>query len=333
MNKLRVLVTGGLGFIGSNFIQKLLTENKSYEVINVDAELFGSNFKNLSEIENLPNYEYVKGNITNKNLMTELVSKCDAVVNFAAESFVDRSINDANPFLVSNIRGTFTLLDVITKQKKRLIQISTDEVFGSFEQGTAVESSKLNPSNPYAATKAAAELLVNSYVNTYDSDVIITRCTNNFGPRQFPEKLIPKIIMLAMENKKIPIYGNGKNIRDWIYVDEHCDAVLLSLLNGKSGESYNISANNEIDNITIVTKILDIMNKSNDLIEFVEDRPGHDLRYSMNSEKISNELNWKNKVKFETKLEETIEWYMQHKEYCKEIPNNILESTPWKKSN
>ena len=333
MNKLRVLVTGGLGFIGSNFIQKLLTENKSYEVINVDAELFGSNFKNLSEIENLPNYEYVKGNITNKNLMTELVSKCDAVVNFAAESFVDRSINDANPFLVSNIRGTFTLLDVITKQNKRLIQISTDEVFGSFEQGTAFESSKLNPSNPYAATKAAAELLVNSYVNTYDSDVIITRCTNNFGPRQFPEKLIPKIIMLAMENKKIPIYGNGKNVRDWIYVDEHCDAVLLSLLNGKSGESYNISANNEIDNITIVTKILDIMNKSNDLIEFVEDRPGHDLRYSMNSEKISNELNWKNKVKFETKLEETIEWYMQHKEYCKEIPNNILESTPWKKSN
>ncbi len=333
MNKLRVLVTGGLGFIGSNFIQKLLIENKDYEVINVDAELFGSNFKNLSEIENLPNYEYVKGNITNKNLMMELVSKCDAVVNFAAESFVDRSINDANPFLVSNIRGTFTLLDIITKQKKRLIQISTDEVFGSFEQGTAFESSKLNPSNPYAATKAAAELLVNSYVNTYDSDVIITRCTNNFGPRQFPEKLIPKIIMLAMENKKIPIYGNGKNIRDWIYVDEHCDAVLLSLLNGKSGESYNISANNEIDNITIVTKILDIMNKSNDLIEFVEDRPGHDLRYSMNSEKISNELNWKNKVKFETKLEETIEWYMQHKEYCKEIPNNILESTPWKKSN
>ena len=255
MNKLRVLVTGGLGFIGSNFIQKLLTENKSYEVINVDAELFGSNFKNLSEIENLPNYEYVKGNITNKNLMMELVSKCDAVVNFAAESFVDRSINDANPFLVSNIRGTFTHLLVITKQNKRLIQISTDEVFGCFEQGTAVESSKLNPSNPYAATKAAAELLVNSYVNTYDSDVIITRCTNNFGPRQFPEKLIPKIIMLAMENKKIPIYGNGKNIRDWIYGDEHCDAVLLSLLNGKSGESYNISANNEIDNITIVTKI------------------------------------------------------------------------------
>ena len=330
---MKILVTGGLGFIGSNFIQKLLIENKDYEIINVDAELFGSNFKNLSEIENLPNYEYVKGNITNKNLMTNLISKCDTVVNFAAESFVDRSINDANPFLVSNIRGTFTLLDIITKQEKRLIQISTDEVFGSLNEGTAVEDSKLNPSNPYAATKAAAELLVNSYVNTYNSDVVITRCTNNFGPRQFPEKLIPKTIMLAMENKKIPIYGNGKNIRDWIHVNDHCDAVLLSLLKGKSGESYNISGNNEINNITIVKKILDIMNKSNDLIEFVEDRPGHDLRYSMNSEKISHQLNWKNKESFEKKLEETIEWYMRHKEYCNEIPKNLLESTPWKKSN
>ena len=290
-------------------------------------------FKNLSEIENLPNYEYVKGNITNKNLMTDLISKCDTVVNFAAESFVDRSINDANPFLVSNIRGTFTLLDIITKQEKRLIQISTDEVFGSLNEGTAVEDSKLNPSNPYAATKAAAELLENSYVNTYNSDVVITRCTNNFGPRQYPEKLIPKTIMLAMENKKIPIYGNGKNIRDWIYVNDHCDAVLLSLLKGKSGESYNISGNNEIDNITIVKNILNIMDKSHDLIEYVEDRPGHDLRYSMNSEKISRELNWKNKQNFEKKMEETIEWYIQHKEYCKEIPKELLESTPWKKSN
>ena len=333
MNKLRVLVTGGLGFIGSNFIQKLLIENNDYEVINVDAELFGSNFRNLSEVENLPNYQYVKGNITNKNLMTELVSKCDVVVNFAAESFVDRSIDDANPFLVSNIRGTFTLMDITTKQNKRLIQISTDEVFGSLDDGTAVEDSKLNPSNPYAATKAAAELLVNSYVNTYNSDIIITRCTNNFGPRQFPEKLIPKTIILAMENKKIPIYGNGKNIRDWIHVDEHCNAVLSCLLNGKSGESYNISGNNEINNITIVTKILEIMNKSNDLIKFVEDRPGHDLRYSMSSEKISRELNWKNKESFEKKIEETVEWYVKNKEYCKEIPKNVLGSTPWKKSN
>tara|TARA_Y100000817_G_scaffold308150_1_gene295465 strand:- start:1155 stop:2156 length:1002 start_codon:yes stop_codon:yes gene_type:complete len=333
MNKLKVLVTGGLGFIGSNFIQKLLIENKDYEVINIDAGLFGSNFKNLTEVENLSNYEFVKGNITNKNLMTELISKCDAVVNFAAESFVDRSIDDANPFLVSNIRGAFTLMDIITKQKKRLVQISTDEVFGSLVEGTAIEDTKLNPSNPYSATKAAAELLVNSYVNTYNSDIVITRCTNNFGPRQFPEKLIPKTIMLCLKNEKIPIYGNGKNIRDWIYVDDHCEAVLSSLLNGEAGESYNISANNEIDNITIVTKILEIMDKSNDLIEFVDDRPGHDLRYSMNSDKISRELNWKNEGNFDEKLEETVEWYVQHEDYCNEITKDVFQSTPWKKPN
>ena len=330
---MKLLVTGGLGFIGSNFIRKLLTENEDYQIINVDAELFGSNFKNLTEVKNFPNYEFVKGNITNKTLMTELVSKCDAVVNFAAESFVDRSINDANPFLISNIRGTFTLMDITTKQKKRLVQISTDEVFGSLDKGTAIEDSKLNPSNPYAATKAAAELLVNSYVNTYNSDVVITRCTNNFGPRQFPEKLIPKTIMLCMNNGKIPIYGNGKNIRDWIYVDDHCEAVLLALLHGKSGESYNISADNEIDNITIVTKILEIMDKSKDLIEFVDDRPGHDLRYSMSSTKISRELNWKKKGNFYEKLAETVEWYVQHKDYCKEITKDVFELTPWKKSN
>ena len=330
---MKILVTGGLGFIGSNFIIKLLQEKNDFDIINVDAEIFGSNPYNLDEIKNSEKYEFVKGNITNKNLMTELISKCDSVVNFAAETFVDRSIKDANPFLVSNIRGAFTLMDITTKQNKRFVQISTDEVFGSLESTTATEDSKFNPSSPYAATKAAAELLANSYSVTYDSDIIITRCSNNFGPRQFPEKLIPKTIMLAMENKKIPIYGNGKNIRDWIYVNDHCDAVLLSLLKGKSGESYNISGNNEIDNVTIVKKILNIMDKSDDLIEFVEDRPGHDLRYSMSSEKISHELNWKNKESFEKKLEETVEWYIQHKEYCKEIPKKLLESTPWKKSN
>ena len=217
--------------------------------------------------------------------MEEQIGKCDAVVNFAAESHVDRSINDANPFLISNIRGAFTILDIITKQKKRMIQISTDEVFGSLTKGTANEESKFNPSSPYAATKAAAELLIKSFAVTYDSDVIITRCTNNFGPRQFVEKLIPKIIILANKNLKIPIYGEGKNIRDWLFVDNHCDAVERVLFDGKSGESYNISADNEIDNLTIVKKILKIMDKPEDLIEFVEDRPGHDFRYSMSSKK------------------------------------------------
>jgi dTDP-glucose 4,6-dehydratase len=262
--------------------------------------------------------------------MTELISKCDSVVNFAAESFVDRSINDANPFLVSNIRGAFTLMDIATKQKKRIVQISTDEVFGSLESTTATEESKFNPSSPYAATKAAAELLANSYTKTYDSDIIITRSTNNYGPRQFAEKLIPKTIILAIQNKKIPIYGNGKNIRDWIYVDDHCEAALLCLLKGKSGLSYNISSNNEIDNLTIVTKILEIMNKPNDLIEFVEDRPGHDLRYSMDSSKINKELEWKTNTNFEQGLEKTIDWYTQHEEYWKNLPSEIFDPTPWK---
>ena len=330
---MKLLVTGGLGFIGSNFIRKLLTENSDYEIINVDAELFGANQKNLSDIENSEKYHFEKGNITNRKFIEEQITKCDAVINFAAESFVDRSINDANPFLVSNIRGAFTILDIITKQKKRMIQISTDEVFGSLATGTADEYSKFNPSSPYAATKAAAELLINSYSVTFSSDVIITRCTNNYGPRQFPEKLIPKTIILANHNKKIPIYGNGTNVRDWIYVDEHCDAVLLALLKGKTGESYNISANNEINNITIVKQILKMMDKSEDLIEFVEDRPGHDFRYSMDSTKISNELGWKTKSNFKDGLEKTIQWYLDNPEMLMNTSSTILDSTPWKSSN
>jgi len=327
---MKLLVTGGLGFVGSNFIRKLLTENNDYEVINIDAELFGADHKNLSEIKNSKKYHFEKGNITNKRFMEEQIAKCDAVINFAAESFVDRSINDANPFLVSNIRGAFTILDIITKQKKRMIQISTDEVFGSLSDGTATEISKFNPSSPYAATKAAAELLVKSYSVTYDSDVIITRCTNNYGPRQFAEKLIPKTIILASQNRKIPIYGKGMNVRDWIYVDDHCDAVLLALLNGKTGESYNISANNEIDNITIVKKILKIMNKPEDLIEFVEDRPGHDLRYSLDSTKISEKLEWKIKMSFEEGLKNTVQWYLDNPELLNTASSTALDPTPWK---
>jgi dTDP-glucose 4,6-dehydratase len=327
---MKLLVTGGLGFIGSNFITKILEEKSDFEIVNVDAQLHGADKRNLSRIENNENYEFVNGNITNKRLMEELISKCDAVVNFAAESFVDRSINDANPFLVSNIRGTFTILDIITKQKKRMIQISTDEVFGSLTQGSADEQTKFNPSSPYAATKAAAELLINSFFITHDSDVVITRCTNNYGPRQFPEKLIPKTIILARQERNIPIYGNGKNLRDWIFVDEHCDAVYEILSNGKSGQAYNISANNEISNVQIVNKILEIMGKSNDLIEFVEDRPGHDQRYSLDSSKIKNEFGWSTKINFEDGIRKTIEWYEKNFSYYESVSNEILKSTPWK---
>ena len=327
---MKLLVTGGLGFIGSNFITKILEEKSDFEIVNVDAQLHGADKRNLSGIENNENYEFVNGNITNKRLMEELISKCDAVVNFAAESFVDRSINDANPFLVSNIRGTFTILDIITKQKKRMIQISTDEVFGSLPKGSADEQTKFNPSSPYAATKAAAELLINSFSITHNSDVVITRCTNNYGPRQFPEKLIPKTIILAKQERSIPIYGNGKNLRDWIFVDEHCDAVYEILINGKAGQAYNISANNEISNVQIVHKILEIMGKSNDLIEFVEDRPGHDQRYSLDSSKIKNEFGWSTKINFEDGIRKTIEWYEKNFSYYESISNEILKSTPWK---
>ena len=329
---MRLLVTGGLGFIGSNFILKML-EHTDIQIINIDAEFYGSDHRNLSKIKDSQRYNFVKGNIANRKFMNEQIAKCDAVVNFAAESFVDRSINDANPFLVSNIRGAFTILDIITKQNKRMIQISTDEVYGSLSNDTAVEESKLNPSNPYAATKASAELLIKSYITTFGSDVIITRCTNNFGPRQFVEKLIPKTIILAKQNKKIPIYGNGKNIREWIYVDDHCEAVSLALFNGKSGESYNISAGNEMDNLTIVRKILDIMNKSEDLIEFVDDRPGHDFRYSMNSKKISSELGWKTKSNFNENLKTTIEWYLENPDILNNSSSIVLDQTPWKSSN
>ena len=327
---MKLLVTGGLGFIGSNFITKILEEKSDFEIVNVDAQLHGADKRNLSGIENNENYEFVNGNITNRRLMEELISKCDAVVNFAAESFVDRSINDANPFLVSNIRGTFTILDIITKQKKRMIQISTDEVFGSLPKGSADEQTKFNPSSPYAATKAAAELLINSFSITHNSDVVITRCTNNYGPRQFPEKLIPKTIILAKQERSIPIYGNGKNLRDWIFVDEHCDAVYEILINGKAGQAYNISANNEISNVQIVHKILEIMGKSNDLIEFVEDRPGHDQRYSLDSSKIKNEFGWSTKINFEEGIRKTIEWYEKNFSYYESISNEILKSTPWK---
>ena len=327
---MKILVTGGLGFIGSNFILKVLKENKNFEIINVDAKLYGSNKKNLESIENLDRYQYVKGDITNYDILEKIIIDCDAIVNFAAESFVDRSISNATSSFDSNLKGIFILLELIKKYKKRLIHISTDEVFGSLDEDSANESTRFNPSSPYSATKAGAELLINSYFITYGCDCVITRCTNNYGPRQFPEKLIPKIILLAEQGKKIPLYGTGNNIRDWIFVDDHCDAIFNVLMNGKSGESYNISANNEINNITIVKKILSIMNKSEDLIEFVEDRPGHDFRYSMNSSKIRNELNWNIKVNFDEGLKKTVDWYFSNRKWWEDIVKESLNQTPWK---
>ncbi len=330
---MKLLVTGGLGFIGSNFILKAIESSQDVEITNIDDELYGSNHKNLTVLENSNKYKFVKGNINDLELIENLVSNCDIVINFAAESHVDRSISNAKPFIDSNIFGMFSILESIKKHKKRLVHISTDEVFGSLEDGTADEKYNYNPSSPYAASKASAELLINSYVKTYDCDCVITRCTNNYGPRQFLEKLIPKVIVLAKQEKQIPVYGSGKNIRDWIYVDDHCNAILKVLENGKNGESYNISAKNEIDNLTIIKKILSIMGKPTNMINFVEDRPGHDFRYSLDSNKIRNELGLKEETSFEEGITKTINWYLKNEEWWKTIPEKEWKGTSWNNSN
>ncbi len=331
---MKILVTGGLGFIGSNFILHVFKNYPEIEIINLDAGLIGSNKQNLKEIENSDRYMFVAGNINDKEAVEPIINQVDGVINFAAESHVDRSIFDSKPFLVSNIMGVYTLLDIIRKKKPevKFLQISTDEVFGSLSSGYAKEKDVFRPSNPYSASKASAELIIESYSKTYGIDVLITRCTNNFGPRQFPEKVIPKTIIRAQKNMKIPIYGTGKNIRDWLYVDDHCDAIMRVFLNGKSGNSYNISDSNELTNIELVEKVLEHLNKSKDLIYFVEDRPGHDLRYGIDSSKIRNELGWKPKHSVDENLETTISWYLENQDWWEDLATEeMLDPTPWKK--
>jgi len=325
---MRLLVTGGLGFIGSNFILHTLNQHTKFKITNLDAELSGSNKTNLAGLKN-SNYIFYKGNITNRKIVDKLVANADVVINFAAESHVDRSIVNTKPFIESNIVGVHTLLESIKEYKKKLIQISTDEVFGSLKSDSATEAFPHNPSSPYASSKASAELLVRSYVTTYDCDAIITRCTNNFGPRQSPEKLIPKIILSAEKNKKIPIYGSGKNIRDWIFVLDHCDAILRVLFKGKRGESYNISGDNELDNITIVKKILDLMGKPKELIHFTKDRPGHDFRYSLDSKKIRKKLTWKPSYNFEKGLKQTTQWYLNNKNWRRNVSSHDMLQVSW----
>lgn len=326
---MRLLVTGGLGFIGSNFILYTIKKYPSFKITNLDAKLSGSNIQNLKDLKHYNNYQYIKGNITNQKVVEKLVPKTDVILNFAAESHVDRSILNPRPFVDSNILGVYTILEAVRKYKKKLIQISTDEVFGSLKSESAHEKFPFNPSSPYASTKASAELLVQSYITTYDCDCIITRSTNNYGPRQSAEKLIPKTILLAANNKKIPIYGTGKNIRDWIFVLDHCDAILRLLFKGRSGESYNIAGLNEIDNTTIVKKILRIMKKPADLIQYTTDRPGHDFRYSLDSSKIYRELGWKLSHNFQKGLEYTIDWYLKNKYWWKTTSKD-LSFEPWK---
>ena len=330
---MKLLVTGGLGFIGSNFIRQTLSKYPNYEIINIDKKGIGANPENLKYLENIEGYRFIKGDISNFKLVYKAIKDVDAVINFAAETHVDRSIADPTPFIQSNIIGTFTLLEAGKKLNKsvRHIQISTDETYGDITQGSFKEGDRLKPSNPYSASKAAADMLCQAYHRTYELDIILTRCTNNFGPYQFPEKLVPKTIIRAQKNLPIPIYGTGKNIRDWIYVLDHCEAIDLILRKGKSGETYNISSGNELSTITIVKKILNILDKTEDLITYVKDRPGHDFRYSLNSSKIRNELGWKSRYSFDSALEKTIEWYIENDWWWKPIANEkTLHPTPWK---
>ena len=330
---MKVLVTGGLGFIGSNFCRHLLAKHPDYELTNVDKMGIGANPASLHDIENDKRYTFIKGDICNPLLMNRLVHQVDAVVNIAAETHVDRSISDPNIFLQNNTLGTFTVLEAIRRHnhKARFLQVSTDEVYGEALEGSFTENTPPKPSNPYSASKAAADMFVLSYHRTFGLNASITRCTNNFGPYQLPEKLIPKTVIRALRDLPLPIYGTGTNIRDWIYVVDHCEALSTVLENGKPGEIYNVSAGNEVTNVEIVKKILTLLKKPESLIAFVEDRPGHDTRYSLDSGKIRQELGWKPKFDFEKSLESTVKWYLENEHWWSPFATEvILHPTPWK---
>jgi dTDP-glucose 4,6-dehydratase len=332
---MKLLVTGGLGFIGSNFCRHILTKHPDYELTNIDKIGIGANPANLHDIENNKRYTFIKGDICNPQQLNKIINRVDAVVNIAAETHVDRSIADPYTFLQNNTIGTFTLLEAIRKHNSnaKLVQVSTDEVYGQALEGSFKESQPPNPSNPYSASKAAADMLVLAYSKTYGLNISITRCTNNFGPYQLPEKLIPKTIIRALKDLPTPVYGSGTNIRDWIYVTDHCQAIDTVLQKGATGEVYNVSAGNEITNIEIVRKILTTLHKPETLITFVEDRPGHDFRYSLDSSKIRSTLNWQPQTSFQQALESTVQWYLENEHWWTPYATeDMLHPTPWKLS-
>jgi dTDP-glucose 4,6-dehydratase len=322
---MRVLVTGGCGFIGSNFIRYFLKSYPNYILTNVDKLTYAGNLENLSGLSHSRRYHFIKGDIADASRMEELISKgADAIINFAAESHVDRSIEDPNVFMKTNVFGTFALLEAVRRllptRRIRFLHISTDEVYGSVgESGVFTEEMPLAPNSPYSASKAAADMLVRAYHQTYGVPTSITRCSNNFGPYQFPEKLIPLLISNAIEDKDLPIYGDGLNVRDWIYVEDHCRALDAVLHHGREGEVYNIGGRNELPNLSVAKTILDKLGKPHSLIRFVKDRPGHDRRYAIDSSKIEGELGWKPSVSFEEGISQTVEWYETHREWWKKI--------------
>ena len=316
-----VLVTGGAGFIGSNFLRYMVNKYPNYDFINLDALTYCGNLENLKDIEDKDNYSFVKGNVCDTELVNCIVENVDYIVHFAAESHVDRSIEDPGIFIKSNILGTQTLLDASRKTGiKKFLQVSTDEVYGSLgSEGYFTEQTPLQANSPYSASKAGADLMVRAYHNTFDLPVNITRCSNNYGPYQFPEKLIPLMISNAIENKELPVYGDGKNIRDWLHVYDHCTGIDLVLHKGKAGEVYNIGGHNERANIDIVKLILNELDKPESLIKFVSDRLGHDRRYAIDSSKIRRDLGWRPKYTFEDGIIETIHWYLDNQDWISKV--------------
>jgi len=315
-----LLITGGYGFIGSNFIRLLIKEKSDIKILNVDKLTYAGNLLNLKDIEKNNNYSFIKGDITNYSFLREIFNnyEIEAIVNFAAETHVDRSLFYSDEFISTNIQGTHTLLKFARKYDIKFVQISTDEVYGSIKEGYFKETDKLNPSNIYSASKACAEMLVNAYKKTYGLETIITRSSNNFGPYQHPEKLIPRFITNLFCGKKLPVYGTGKNIRDWIYVEDNCRAILLTLEKGKKSEIYNIGGANEKTNVEIAYLILEKLGFSHNMIDFVEDRLGHDLRYAIDSSKIKA-LGWKPKYSFEEAFDLTIDWYQNNESWWKPL--------------
>lgn len=321
--KKNILITGAAGFIGSNFAEYFVNKYPEYNIIVLDKLTYAGNMNNLNNV--IDKITFVKGDICDYPFVKELFEKynINGVIHFAAESHVDNSIKNPFIFTQTNVMGTHTLLEVAKEvwgegSENKFVHISTDEVYGTLgENGYFTEESPIRPNSPYSASKASSDLIARAYFETYKMNVSITNCSNNYGPYQHNEKLIPHMIKLALENKKLPVYGNGKNIRDWLYVEDHCEAIDLVFHNGKAGERYNIGGHNEKRNIEIVKLILKHLNKSEDLIEFVEDRKGHDYRYAIDPTKIKNELGWYPKTKFEDGIVKTIDWYLEHKEWLK----------------
>jgi dTDP-glucose 4,6-dehydratase len=319
---MKILVTGGAGFIGSNFIHYMLRSHPDYDIVNLDYLTYAGNLENLVDVERNPKYTFVKGDITDREGVKDVFDRgIDVVVHFAAESHVDRSILEPNIFVMTNVMGTQVLLDAAKAYGiRKFVHVSTDEVYGTLgETGLFTESTPLAPNSPYSASKASSDLLVRAHFETFGLPINVTRCSNNYGPYQFPEKLIPLMIANALNDKALPVYGDGLNVRDWLHVADHCRAIDLVLHKGINGEVYNIGGNNERTNIQIVKRILSELGKSEQLIEYVKDRPGHDRRYAIDATKLTAELGWRPKYTFETGIKETIQWYLENRSWWERI--------------